>query len=359
MPFGSSEYISKIDFIKYSLFAQVSRAFAGEKLNVSAGIRADANTFSAKMNNLGRTISPRLSASYNFTDKLSLNFNSGIYYQLPAYTVLGFRVQNDGPLLNKQVDYIRASHLVLGMEYNTLKNTRFTVESFYKYYDRYPVVNVLGKDVPLANLGADFGIIGNRPVTGFTVGRSYGAEFLAQQRLNKGFYGIVAVTLFKSEFQDVNKKYSPSSWDSRYIVSVTGGKILKKNWEIGAKLRLSGGSPYTPYNVAASSLKSNFSIYPQGIQDYDRLNENRLQNFYQADLRIDKKYPFRKFNLNVYLDIQNVTYNKYKLQPILLLDRAADGSAQNDPTDASRFKTKLIDNENGNILPTIGIIFEI
>lgn len=359
LPFGTSEYASQIDFIKYGLFVQGSRSMFGEKLIISAGLRADANTYSDKMNNLGRTLSPRFSASYNFTDKFSLNFNTGLYYQLPAYTILGYRAQTGGPLVNKQVDYIRSSQLVFGMEYNTLKNTRFTIESFYKYYDRYPIINILGNDIPLANLGADFGVIGNRPVTGFTTGRSYGTEFLAQQRLNKGFYGIFALTLFRSEFQDKNQHYVPSSWDSRYILSMTGGRLFKRNWELGAKLRVNGGSPYTPYDISASSLKSNYSIYPQGIQDYDHLNENRLGDFYQLDLRLDKKYPFRKFSLNVYLDIQNLTYNKYLLQPILLLDRSADGLPQDDPADASRFKTKLINNENGNVLPTIGVIFEL
>ncbi|HUH33117.1 MAG TPA: hypothetical protein VLZ28_04135, partial [Daejeonella sp.] len=164
--------------------------------------------------------------------------------------------------------------------------------------------------------------------------------------------------LFNSEFKDKNNQYVPSSWDTRYNVSLTAGKLFKRNWELGAKLRVNGGSPYTPYDLQVSSLKSNYSIYPQGIQDYDRLNEGRLGDFYQLDLRVDKKYPFRKFNLNVYLDIQNLTYNKYLLQPILLLDRSADGLPQDDPTDASRYKTKLIDNENGNVLPTIGVIFE-
>ncbi|HUH33043.1 MAG TPA: TonB-dependent receptor, partial [Daejeonella sp.] len=276
LPFGNVEYSTDLDFVKYGLFAQVSRSMFGEKLIVSAGLRADANTYSDKMKDLSQTISPRISASYNFTDKLSLNFNSGIYYQLPAYTILGYRAESSGPLLNKEVDYIRSSQLVLGMEYNTLKNTRFTVEGFYKGYDQYPIINVLGNDIPLANLGADFGVVGNRPVTGSTEGRSYGIEFLAQQRLNKGFYGIMALTLFNSEFKDKNNQYVPSSWDTRYNVSLTAGKLFKRNWELGAKLRVNGGSPYTPYDIQVSSLKSNYSIYPQGIQNYDRLNEGRL-----------------------------------------------------------------------------------
>ncbi|MEO8794463.1 MAG: TonB-dependent receptor [Daejeonella sp.] len=359
LPFNSDIYNSEISFFKYGLFSQLSRQLDQGKLNLSLGLRADANTYSEKMNDLLKTISPRFSASYNFTQKLSVNFNTGRYYQLPAYTILGYRASTDGPLLNKSVDYINSNQIVLGLEYNTQANRRYTLEGFYKSYGNYPIIRVLGNDIPLANLGADFGVIGNKPVTGFTKGRSYGLEFLAQQKLNKNFYGLAALTLFRSEFQDKNEQYVQSSWNSRYILSMTAGKIFPRNWEVGTKLRIAGGSPYTPYDISLSSLKENYSIYPQGIQNYDLLNQNTLSDFYQLDLRVDKKYPFRKFNLNIYLDFQNLTNNKYELQPILTLDRDAAGMPQDDPTNADKFKTKLLKNESGNVLPTLGIIFEL
>lgn len=358
LPFGNKTYQSDFSFVKYGVFTQLSRSFAEDKLSVSLGLRADANTYSANMNNLAKTISPRLSASYNLSKALSLNFYTGIYYQLPAYTVLGYRPFTGGPLLNQQVDFIRSNQIALGLEYNTPQNTHFTVESFYKMYSQYPIVHIFNNDIPLANLGANYGVVGNNLVTGTTKGRSYGIEFLAQQRLNKGFYGIMSVTLFNSEFQDKNQNYVQSSWNSRYIVSITGGKLLPKNWEIGFKFRLSGGSPYTPYDMAASSLKTNFIIYPQGIPDFNQLNQDLLANFYQIDFRIDKKYSLHRFSFNWYIDIQNLTYKRYQLQPILILDVDASGNPQNAPSDPNSFKTKLIENISGAIIPTVGAIFE-
>ncbi len=358
VPFGSEIYTSSLNIFKYNLFGQLSHSYFQDKLNLSFGIRADANTYSDKMNNLLQTLSPRLSASYSFTDKLSLNFNTGIYYQLPAYTVLGYR-DGSGTLVNKNVTYISNKQVVLGLEYNTQKNTRFTIEGFYKYYQQYPLEKVLGDTIPLANLGADFGVVGNRPVAGFTDGRSYGVEFFAQQRLNKGFYGMFALTLFTSEFKDKNGIYVQSSWNNRYILSMTGGKVFKRNWELGAKFRYTGGSPYTPYDVSSSSLKSNYYIYPKGIQDWKYLNAKTLNDFYQLDMRVDKKYPFRKFTLNLYLDIQNITGNKYQLQPFIIPDRNASGNLQNAAGDPSRFKTKFLNNQGGNVLPSLGVIFEL
>ena len=64
--------------------------------------------------------SPRLSASYSLSEKIAINFNTGIYHQLPPYTALGYR-STDGELVNTAIQYIEAKHLVLGVEYNTSK----------------------------------------------------------------------------------------------------------------------------------------------------------------------------------------------------------------------------------------------
>ncbi|WP_231459197.1 MULTISPECIES: TonB-dependent receptor [unclassified Pedobacter] len=358
LPTGLQSYNSELNLIKYGAFAQVSASYLEDKLNLSTGFRIDGSNYAKQMNNPFKTFSPRFSASYSFTEKFSFNFNTGIYYQLPAYTLLGYRENTGSPLLNKNVNYIQSTHFVVGLEYNSLKNTKFTIEGFYKRYSKYPLLKQLNDTVPLANLGADFGVVGNSRVVGETDGRSYGVEFFAQQRLTKGFYGIFALTLFRSEFEDKRNIYVQSSWNSRYILSATAGKVFKGNWEAGAKFRFSGGSPYTPFDAPFSSLKTSYSVLPEGVRDFDQLNSLRLANFYQLDVRVDKKFPFKKFNFNLYLDIQNVTYNKYQLQPALVLDRDASGNPQDLAGDPSRFKTKLLNNSGGNILPTLGIILD-
>ncbi|MCO5948004.1 TonB-dependent receptor [Mucilaginibacter flavidus] len=356
LPYGNHVYNSTINFFKYNIFGQVSRPYFDNFLTLSFGLRADANTFSSGGSSLSQTISPRFSAALNLTDRLSLNFNTGIYYQLPAYTVLGYR-DSLNVLTNTNVKYIQNKQLVLGMEYN-LPNTRFTIEGFYKYYSHFPIVKVLNDSVSLANLGADFGVVGNDPVVGESHGRSYGVELFAQQRLNKGFYGIIALTLYKSEFQNKNGTYVQSSWNNRYILSLTGGKLLKRNWEIGAKFRLTGGSPYTPYDQSLSSLKSNFNVYPQGIPAYNLLNSQLPGIFYQLDMRIDKKYYFKHYAFNFYFDMQNVTGYTYNQRPVIVPVRDANGKVMDLPGDPSRVQTKFLDQKGGNIQPTIGLIFE-
>jgi hypothetical protein len=346
-------------FNSYGAFIQGSKKYYNEKLLVSGGIRMDGSDFGSTANNPLNQISPRLNVSYQLSNNLFWTANAGIYYQKPPYTVLGFR-NNAGILLNQENDvrFIRSTHFISGIEIQKPdKNRRFTVEGFYKLYDNYP--SSVQNGIALSNLGADFGVIGNEAVRSDAEGRAYGLEFLAQQRLFNDFYGIAALTLVRSEFTNPNTVgFIPSAWDNRFIVSLTAGKRLKRDWELGARWRFLGGTPYIPFDIEASSLRSNWDLFNQGIFDYSRINEPRLNSFHQLDLRVDKKYFFDRWNLNWYFDIQNA-YNFQAEQPDRLVAiRDEAGLTVVDPADPTRYLLRSVRNTAGSILPTVGIIIE-
>ncbi len=351
------DYDSKLPLHKWGLFGQVSKTFFGERLTASAGFRADANSYSKEMSNLLDQFSPRLSLSYLLTPEIGINFNTGLYYQLPAYTVLGYRNSN-GDLVNKEnkVSYIACQHYVGGLEFNAIKNARITVEGFYKDYSKYPYS--LKDSVSLANLGGDFGVVGDEAVTSTSSGRSYGLEFLFQQKLYKGFFGLMAYTFVRSEFENNEGKLVASSWDNRHIVSLTAGKKFKRNWEIGLKWRYTSGAPYTPFDVATSSIIPVWDVNGQGVLDYNRINSERLKAAHALDLRIDKKYFFNKWNLNVFMDVQNAYGFESEQPPILLVKRDAEGNAIINPDNPTQYETEFIDNISGFTQPSIGIIVE-
>ncbi len=347
-------YNTDFDFHKYGLFGQISKKFAEDRLVLSLGVRADANSYSDEMSNPLEQLSPRFSLAYALTERLSLNLNSGIYYQLPPYTIMGYKDEN-GTLINKEngVSYIRNTHAVAGLELNTAKDSKITLEGFYKLYDNYPFL--LRDSINLANLGGDFGVIGNEPTVSNKQGRTYGLEFLFQQRLYKGFYGIVSYTLGWSEFEDKNGEFIPSSWDSRHTVNLTGGKRFKRNWEIGVNWRMQSGLPFTPFDVERSALIENWSVRGVGLLDWDRLNTERYAAIHTLDMRVDKKWFFKRWSLNLYLDIQNI-YGNALAQDILLLDRDELGNPQIDPNNSASYLTKFLTSDNGTTLPTIGVV---
>ncbi|TNF27398.1 MAG: TonB-dependent receptor [Bacteroidetes bacterium] len=352
------DYSSAIDIHKWGAFGQVSRSFVNGRLLLSLGARVDGNSYSTQMAKTYETFSPRFSVSYAFNDNFTLNANVGRYFQLPPYTSLGFR-DNNGVLVNREngLKYIASNHGVLGVEYINQIGLKVSVEGFFKYWQDYPFI--LRDSISLANLGADFGVIGNTEVTSENDGRAYGVELLVQQKLWKGFYGILAYTWVRSEFEDRNGNFVPSAWDAQHLISLTGGKKFKRNWEVGLRWRFTGGSPYTPADAETSALIPVWNINRSGIPDYTQLNSERLKPAHFLDMRVDKKWFFKKWALNVYIDVQNVYAFRAQQPPQLIQQTDSNGNALINPNDPSRYLLQEVENTTGTVIPSFGIVVEI
>jgi hypothetical protein len=219
----------------------------------------------------------------------------------------------------------------------------------------------------VAHLGADFGVFGNYPVDFSSKGRAYGFEVFYQQRMFKGFYGMLSYTLSWSEYMDKTNTYIPSSWDARHIVNVVFGKRFNKKWEAGINWRVQSPLPFTPFDEELSSLRPVWDINNQGIRDYTQLNTQRNQWISLIDLRIDRYYRFSDWTLNVYLDIENLTAAADS-QQALILDRQQDANGNltdenlvvnpNAPYEQQRYRLKSIANAQGALIPTFGFIVE-
>ena len=348
---------SELTFGKYAVFTQLSRKFIDDRLSLSLGLRSDFSDYSKEMINPLDQLSPRFSASYSLNDKLNINFNTGRYFQLPAYTVMGYRDSNN-TLINKEnkITFIQSNHWVAGVDYNPTQYSKISLEGFYKKYQNYPFL--LTDSISLANLGGDYGVIGNEAAKSISEGRSYGLEILMQQKLSNTIYGILSYTWVRSEFKDKNGLYVPSSWDNKHILNITAGKKFNNNWEFGMKFRLLGPAPYTPYNVELSARKEIWDITQSGQFDWDRLNKKRNPTAHSLDINLDKKWFFKNWSLNAYLDIQNIYNFQVETQPYLSVERDASGNPIEDPNNPLAYKTYQIENESGSTLPSIGLMIE-
>ena len=351
------DFSSNLSLLKYGLFGQISKKYFNSKLGVSFGVRLDGLDYSEKMKNIFNQFSPRISVSYDLKTNLLLNLSAGSYYQLPAYTILGYR---DGlnNLVNKNnnLNYINAKHLVAGLELKPSKDSKISVEGFFKSYKNYPFS--VRDQISLANLGSDFGVVGNEEVTSTSTGRSYGFEVFAQKKSYQGLYGLVSYTFVVSEFNDKTDTFIPSSWDNKHLLTITAGKKLRKNWEIGSKFRFVGGNPYTPYDLNSSSIIENYTISNSGILNYNKLNSERYSNYHQLDIRVDKTWYWERFSLNFYFDIQNVYGSENTQQPYLIPSVDQNGDRIINPNDSSKYVLEEIDNSSGTILPRLGVIVD-
>jgi hypothetical protein len=216
--------------------------------------------------------------------------------------------------------------------------------------------------ISLSNLGADFNVLGNEAITSTGKGRSYGIEFFAQQKLTKRFFGVFSYTWFKSEYTNANNQYTPSSWDNNHLLSLTCGYKFNRNWELGLKFRYQGAVPLTPFDDAAS--RANYLTLGQGTLNYSQINSQRLNAFNSSDIRIDKKWNYKKVTLDLYLDVSNWYAAKAPSALQYTFKRNDDNTAfvttdgQPIRQNGSNAIPVLLLNNEAQITPTIGFIVE-
>ncbi|MBN30861.1 MAG: ferric aerobactin receptor [Crocinitomicaceae bacterium] len=354
----SVAFASDLKAHKYGVFGTVNRKVLDERLTLCAGFRADGSTLAEGLRNPLRQFSPRFSASYAFAPGWTLNANTGRYFQLPAYTILGY--VEDGERINVGEDarYFSNTQAVAGIRWEGGKrNIVASLEGFWKGYQNAPVS--VRQGVPLANLGADFGVVGNEAVVYNGAGRSYGAEVLLQQRFYQGFYGLLAYTFVRSEYAVEGGDYVPSSWDNRHILSVTGGKKFKGGWEIGSRLLFSGGLPYTPVDFESLAAET-WNFYGRPLLDYSLLNTERNGAFHQLDIRIDKKWFFERWSLDVFIEVQNATGAAVP-QPTFIdvVRNPLNGQPVPSVTQPGYYDARELDPSTGAVLPALGLIVEL
>ncbi|WP_274225315.1 TonB-dependent receptor [Bacteroides fragilis] len=348
------DYHTYLGMWRWGIFGTINYATTDERFTASLGVRTDANNFSSGMKGMGDQLSPRLSLSYRLTDGLYLSGNTGLYYQLPPYTGLGFK-DNNGAWVNEYLRYMSVSQESLGLSWHPENTFELSAEGFYKQYDKIPFS--IADGIPLACKGNDYGVIGNEALSSTAQGRAYGIEILMKWLIAKKLNLASSFTLFKSEYRN-NKQseYIASAWDNRYIFNMSGTYNFPHNWSLGMKISCIGGAPYTPYDVEKSSLVTAWNAQGRPYYDYTKYNTGRLPAFGQLDVRVDKTFYLKRCMLGFYIDLQNVTNSKFKQPDILMSTGVIENPSA--PMAEQRYKMKYITQKSGTLMPTLGITFE-
>lgn len=358
-----SDYQTDLNIFSWGGFFSTDYTTANKRFSASAGIRTDGNNYNREMKELWKQLSPRLSLSYELTKQWTLSGNAGLYHQLPPYTALGFK-DNDGHYINKDLKYMRVMETSLGLDWHLQDRLMISAEGFFKQYGRMPLS--LRDNIPLACKGDDYGTVGNEALTPTAEGRAYGVEAMLRWQIPGRFNFVSSFTVFRSEYRNGNgdsddnipsgTKYISSAWDNRFILNVSGTYNLPRRWSIGGKLSYIGGAPYTPYDEEKSSLVEAWNAQGRPYYDYSKYNTERLPNFAQLDLRVDKSFYFHRCMVGFYLDLQNITGSKLKQQDVIMSTGVIENPSA--PIEEQRYKMKKLKQESGTLLPSIGVTVE-
>jgi len=235
------------------------------------------------------TASPRLTARQALGDRWALVGGVGLFVQEPTFD------ETDRALGNPDLGLEKAMHYSLGVRYRPFEHMRFGVTGFYK--SMHDLVSIAADDEVAE---------GEAPtLTSSGKGRAMGLEFTALHQFANNFYGQASYTLSRAERTDDGRR-SPRrfDFDQPHIFTVVGAYRLPRNWELGLRFRYVSGNLYTPLSGAYYDVDAQeYRAVPGGA------NTARHPGFHQLDIRLDKRWVFKRWMLNAYLDIQNL-YNR-------------------------------------------------
>jgi len=235
------------------------------------------------------TFAPRFTTRYALNDRLAFKGGVGLYYQEPTIDE-----SNEGfgnPLLKAE----RAIHYAAGLEAKTFAGLSLDVTGFYKDLSNLvsptsATRNEDGHEIPLRydNNG---------------VGHVIGMELTLRRDPVHRLSGWVAYTLSRSKRRDSGAAdYRLFQYDQTHILTAVGMWRFGRNWQLSSRFRLVSGNPMTPVTGAVIALDSG-DYKPSYGAKYSARNPL----FAQWDVRIDKKWVFNRFMLDLYLDVWNVT----------------------------------------------------
>jgi TonB family protein len=271
------------------LFATASLA-PSPRWRIQPGLRFDGNS------RLGGAraywFDPRLSVFFTAGPKTVLKASVGLYSEAPQPQDLTALFGNPG------LTYQRSLQYSVGVD----QKLPFQSDLELTVYDKYMYSLVTETDLtnPMTGTALNLSNLGK--------GRSYGVEMLLRRQIMRGFYGWVAYTLSRSQrLDDPSLPSYQYGWhlydfDQTHILTLIASYQTEHNWTFGTRLRYTSGDPYTPFvNGVFNANNGSYSCIA-GNPD-----TARAPGFFQADVRIDRRFVYDKWIFTGYLDVQNAT----------------------------------------------------
>ncbi|MFV0418331.1 MAG: hypothetical protein ACK5KT_06340 [Dysgonomonas sp.] len=225
-----------------------------------------------------------------------------------------FTQSKEGELINKNMDFTKAHHIVLSYDLNIGNNYHVKIEPYFQQLYNVPIIN--DSTFSFINLQNDW-FISNK-LSNKGKGVNYGIDITFERYMSDGYYYMFTASLFDSRYKAGDNKWRNTRYNRNFVFNVLAGK----EWMVGrskqnmfnANIRLSyqGGDRYSPINLDASQ-KDEDAIYDENKAFSKQLSPAFLLHF-NVGYKINKKNLSHEFAIKVlnatnYKDYQGHRYN--------------------------------------------------
>ena len=282
-----------------------SKVNLGDRLVMNVGIHYQYFHLNKKY-----SLEPRVGLNLLLNSKNTISIAYGKHSQIYPLGVYFIQRDNNGSVTypNKNLDFTKSHHFILGYDRSFNEDLRLKVEVFYQNLDNVAVVP--NSSLCIINL-LDLNTY-NEVLVSTGSARNIGIDFTLERFLKNGVYYQSAVSLFDSRYKGGDGKWRNTRYNKNFIANVVGGKewnVGKQNFlGINGRVYLKNGDRTTPFDQEASALAGKV------VYDETKAFEKQIPFTYRCDLSITYTVNRAKNSSKFALQLLNVLYSKVSFE---------------------------------------------
>lgn len=298
----------------YKSSTNLAQAFIHFKYNLSEKLALNAGLHAQMffLNN-SNSLEPRMGLVYNATANSSFNLGYGLHSQMQpinTYFLQNINASGDTVYNNKELDFTKSHHFVLGYNIQPFEEWRIKTEVYYQTIYNVPVTSY-SSSYSMLNTGSTFKADLQDSLTNKGTGKNYGIELTIERFFSKGYYGLFTSSLYTSKYTGSDGVERNTAFNGKYVFNILAGKEWKvsnskrNKFSTDFKFTNAGGRAYTPIDLTASKLLQREQLSTDAYSSY-------YENYYRLDVKVGYTLNSGKRNISqsFTLDLQNVTNHK-------------------------------------------------
>ena len=265
------------------------------------------------------SIEPRIGFKWDASPTTSFSLGGGLHSQLQPRMV--YLYEEDGMVKNKNLKMSKSWQTVVGYHQKIGAGMHLKTEVYYQSLFNIPVIPEIPEE-SILNFGDDFYNDWNYVFVNKGTGRNYGAEITLEKFFYKHYYFLLTASLYDSKYKAIDKKERPTKFAGNYAFN----GLFGYEWKIGTKRLLSvntkiayvGGKRYVPVNVTATNIDDPYEF------EYTRSYAEKLPDYFRMDLNINMKNNFKRFSIEWFFEVNNITNHQNIWQKYFDVNRNKD-----------------------------------
>ncbi len=251
---------------------------------------------------------PRASIQYKISNKQSIAIGYGLHAQMQPLPLYFYRNEliNQINESNKNLDFTKSNHLVLGYDLLIGKNSRIKIETYYQQLFSVPI-QPYNTFYSAINTGNDFGYSYKDSLQNKGTGRNYGVELTLEHFYSKGFYYLFTASLLNSNYKGSDGVERSTAFNNQYASNLLLGKEWQLNKEkdnvlsFNIKMSIAGGKKETPIDYAASVIAG------KAVYNDSKAYSITESPYFRTDIKIAWRKNGKHTTQEFAIDLQNVT----------------------------------------------------